>query len=119
MDEEFDLEELLEAFKEQRGVWGNTVPIKKEDNVYNCYITGDIGSPRGYNELHYILEIAKEGDIVKLHINTGGGYIDSAFQIVAGIKKTKAFVIAHIVGTVASAGTIIALSCDEDRKSVV
>ena len=115
MDEEFDLEELLEALREQRGVWGNTVPIKKEDNVYNCYITGDIGSPHGYNELHYVLETAKEGDIVKLHINTGGGYIDSAFQIVAGIKKTKAFVIAHIVGTVASAGTIIALSCDELR----
>jgi len=116
MDEEFDLEELLEAYPNggrSVPIWGRAVPIKKDENIYNCYITGDIGSPHNYNELHYVLETAKEGDVVKLHINTGGGYIDSAFQIVDAIKQTKAFVIGHIVGTVASAGTIIALSCHE------
>jgi len=113
MEYEIDLEEMLEG-KTKNGIWSKTVPIRKVGNTYHCYISGDIGSPDEYNELAHVLEIAEDYNTVILHINTGGGYIDSAFQIVAAIKRSKAeLVVARIVGTVASAGTIIALSCDE------
>ena len=117
-DEELGFEEFLDEIKKhQNNEWSKSVPIKKREEAwvtyYECYLTGDIGSPDNYNELHYVLTTALPGDIVNLHINTGGGYIDSAFQIVDAIKKSQAFVHAHIVGTVASAGTIVALSCDE------
>lgn len=113
MEYEIDLEEMLEG-KTKNCIWDKTVPIRKVGNTYHCYISGDIVSPDAYNELTHVLEVAEAYHTIILHINTGGGYIDSAFQIVAAIKRSKAeMVIARIVGTVASAGTIIALSCDE------
>jgi len=113
MEYAIDLEEMLEN-KPKDSIWNKTVPIRKVGKTYHCYISGDIGSPDEYNELTHLLEVVEENNTVILHINTGGGYIDSAFQIVAAIKRSKAeLVVARIVGTVASAGTIIALSCDD------
>lgn len=109
---ELDLNEVLGNTK-KNSVWDKSVPIVKRENSYHCYLTGDIESPDNYNELCYVLESADENATVVLHINTGGGWIDSAFQIIDAIKKSKAFVIARLAGTVASAGTIISLSCDE------
>ena len=96
-------------------VWDRPVPITHDSalGIYNCYVADGISEPANYNELCYILEQAAEGETVILHINTYGGMIDSAFKIIASIKRTKATVVARLTGTVASAGTIIALSCHE------
>ena len=94
-------------------MWDRTVPIAKNGSTYDCYIADDIESPNYYNELCFLLEHANIKDKVVLHLNTNGGYIDSAFKIVASIKRSKAKVIGRLTGTVASAGTIIALSCNE------
>lgn len=48
-----------------------------------------------------------------MYLNTTGGVVDSAFTIANAIKDSAAEVIAILNGTVASAGTIIALSCDD------
>jgi ATP-dependent Clp protease protease subunit len=50
---------------------------------------------------------------VYLNINTPGGIIDSALMVVDAIYKSKAKVVGTLTGTVASAGTIIAMGCDE------
>lgn len=112
---EITLEELLGGgkSKDNSSMWDKHVPIKQNGNVCNAYLAGDVDEPHNYNELCSILEDAKKGDVVILHINTGGGYIDSAFKIISSIKRSKAKVIARLTGTVASAGTIIALSCDD------
>lgn len=96
-------------------VWDRPVPITYDSalGLYNCYVTGDIVDPYAYNEVCYVLEQAAEGETVYLHINTYGGHIDSAFKILSSIKRSKAKVIARCTGTVASAGTIIALSCHD------
>ena len=94
-------------------IWDRTVPIAKNGSTYDCYIADDIDAPNSYNELCFLLEHASPKDTVVLHLNTNGGYIDSAFKIIASIKRSKAKVVARLTGTVASAGTIIALSCKE------
>lgn len=109
---EIDLDKLLNGKKEQT-VWDRPVPIVKVGNTYHCYITDDIESPSNYNELCFLLDTLDDYHAVVLHINTGGGWIDSAFKIIASIKRSRAFVLARLTGTVASAGTIISLSCDE------
>lgn len=96
-------------------VWDRPVPVTYDSalGLYNCYVTGDIVDPYAYNEVCYVLEQAAKGETVYLHINTYGGHIDSAFKIIASIKRSYANVVARCTGTVASAGTIIALSCDD------
>ena len=54
-----------------------------------------------------------EEDTVILHINTSGGLLDGCKTIYDAIKECKATTICKLSGTVASAGTIIALACDE------
>jgi len=52
-------------------------------------------------------------DVIVLHINTGGGSLDGCKTIYDGIKECKATTICKLSGTVASAGTMIALACDK------
>jgi ATP-dependent protease ClpP protease subunit len=109
---ELNLEELL-GKKDKKDVWDDCVPIIKDGLTTHAYMADEIGSPDNYNKLCHELEIAEPDETVVLHLNTGGGYIDSAFKVIASIKRCKAVVVARLTGTVASAGTIIALSCDE------
>lgn len=113
MEYQLDLASMLNST--DHPVWDRPVPITHQEveGVYNCYLTGSIEDPYNYNELCYVLEQAVDGEVVILHINTFGGHIDSAFKIIASIRRCKAKVVARLTGTVASAGTIIALSCQE------
>ena len=96
-------------------IWELDVPVlvSKEEKRLIAYLTDSIGPPAIYNELcHHLGEAGEDWEVV-LHINTGGGILDSAFMIIDAIKSCKADVVARLSGTVASAGTIIALACDE------
>lgn len=109
---ELDLEKLLGKDR-PKDVWDDPVPIIKEDKLIQAYVSDEINAPYTYDKLCHVLETSKADEKVVLHLNTAGGYIDSAFKIIASIKRSKAPVAARLTGTVASAGTIIALSCDE------
>lgn len=105
------IEDIFKADK--YSVWDATVPIVKEDRVTRAYLTDAISEPADYNELCYRLNAATSDDTFYLHINTYGGMIDSAFMICDAIKHSKARVVAHLSGTVASAGTIITMACND------
>ena len=96
-------------------VWELEVPIVVDDQnkTITAYMTGKIEEPNIYNELCYMLTSASEDVTINLHINTPGGIIDSAFMVVQAIKESKAHVVAKLSGTVASAGTLVAMACDE------
>jgi len=96
-------------------IWDLDVPVvvNESGDEITAYITGQIGEPNLYNELCYILSAATENMKVTLHVNTPGGIIDSAFMIVSAIKKSRAQVTGVLTGTVASAGTLISMACDE------
>ena len=101
--------------KEQNRTWDKEVPIIVDEprKAITAFITGAIEEPKQYNELCYSLNIVDEEMTVYLNINTPGGIIDSALMVVDAINKSKAKVIGTLSGTVASAGTIIAMACDE------
>ena len=110
---EISLEDLLGEDKDTKtSVWDRPVPIRKVGKVYHCYISSAIEEPDNYDELCFVLENLSKDDTAYLHINTYGGHIDSAFKVIASINRSQAMVVARLSGTVASAGTIIALSCD-------
>jgi ATP-dependent protease ClpP protease subunit len=60
---------------------------------------------------------ANEVDEFTLVINSPGGILDSAFMVADAITRSQASVSAYVVGTVASAATIVALACDKLEAS--
>lgn len=96
-------------------IWDLEVPIviDNDKNIITAYITSQIAEPSQYNELCYLLSNASKNTRFYIHINTPGGVIDSAFMVVNAIKSSKAHVVGVLTGTVASAGTLISMACDE------
>ena len=110
-----DLIEILQPQDDKNSPFDDYVPIlQSRDTRYTAvYLTDNISYPSEYNKLCFILDNAKPGDIITIHINNGGGVIDSAFQIINSMKNSKAHIIGKLSGTVASASTVIALCCHE------
>ncbi len=106
-------EQMFELPKDSTRVWDLAVPIVVNKNRIDAYITDEISEPSDYNELCYLLNVASPAETFYLHINTPGGIIDSAFHLIDAIETSAARVIAILTGTVASAGTIITLACDD------
>ena len=94
-------------------VWDLYVPIVSNKNTVHVYLTDGIDEPSFYNELCHSLYCADESDTFYFHINTPGGMLDTTFMLLDAMRNSKAHIIGHLTGTVASAGTIIALTCDE------
>lgn len=96
-------------------IWDLPVPVvvNEEEKQIDIHLTGAIEEPFLYNEMCHHLKNASSDYTVNLYINTPGGIIDSAFMIAEAIKRSKAKVVGHLSGTVASAGTIITMVCDE------
>jgi len=105
----------FDAITPSARIWESEVPIiiDQANNAVTAYLTGQISEPNHYNELCHMLNNADESTSFTIHLNTPGGIIDSAFMIAASIKKSQAHVNAELSGTVASAGTIICMACDD------
>ena len=104
---------VIELPRDVTRVWDLAVPCIVEGKTTHIYLTDEIGMPSEYNESCFKLKSAKKTDKFVIHLNTPGGLIDSAFMLIDAIKSSKASISAELYGTVASAGTIIALACPE------
>jgi ATP-dependent protease ClpP protease subunit len=104
-----DIAELLQP--KPLSVWDKYVPIIETPTGFRAYLTDEVAAPGEYNELCDKIITAQRHQTIELYINTPGGTIDSALMVIDAIAATKAKVTAHLSGTVASAGTILALAC--------
>ena len=109
-----DIFELAaEVPKKTGSVWEDHIPIARNGREIDAYIMAEIVNPIEYNELCHLLRNATSKEVIRLHINTPGGRLDSATMIIDAIAASDAYVIGVLSGSVASAGTMIALACDE------
>lgn len=92
-------------------VFDNYVPMITNKHTTTVYLTDVIEAPSLYNELCYKLDNASPAEEFFIYINTPGGILDAAIMTVNSIRNTAANTTARLSGTVASAGTIIALAC--------
>ena len=103
-------------------VFSNLYPIVESDvdgsKHWDIFIYDEVKHPTEFMEMIHVLNTAKEGDSVTMHLNTPGGYLDSAIAIVGALNTTMASTHVKISGTVASAGTMIALACDTMELAV-
>lgn len=71
------------------------------------YITGPIDDEEDYIDLIDALYNGKPNETIIIHLNTPGGHLDIALQIINAIKVSDAEVITLADGQVASAGSLI------------
>lgn len=76
------------------------------------YLSDEIEEPEKYHQMCQVLRQANEGDTVYIHLNSGGGRIDSTVQIIAAMKECRGDVITVADGIVASAATLLFLAGD-------
>ena len=99
--------------KKTESIWEDHVPIAKNGREIDVYIMTEIVNPIEYSELCHLLRNANSKEVIRIHINTPGGRLDSATMIIDAIAESDAYIIGVLSGSVASAGTMIALACDE------
>ena len=80
-----------------------------------CHIRLDTGikSPEVYQEMLHVINTAKSGDTIYLHLIGNGGLVSSTVQINNVIKQSKAKIITVVEGDVYSVHAFIALMGDE------
>lgn len=75
------------------------------------YLVGPVEEPSEYVEWFEAIRHAGPQDIVKIHINSGGGNVDAALQFLRCLSETEAQTIASVEGSCMSAATMIMLAC--------
>jgi ATP-dependent protease ClpP protease subunit len=61
------------------------IPVKQ----HNFYIYSDIGPPENYIDLIQTIRTADAHDHIYLHLNTGGGHLDTGIAIVSAIAECQ------------------------------
>lgn len=81
-------------------------------NVYKYNLDTTLEEPQDFRDLTQLLDTAEEGDTIIIRINTYGGDIYSMISIINSIQNSRATVVAE-VALASSAGSFIALACDD------
>lgn len=79
--------------------------------LYRFWLDEPIRETSYYRELIQTLLTATEDDIVEIIISNGGGYLETAVNIITAIRSSQAHVHGVIMSECHSAGSMIALAC--------
>lgn len=100
-------------------------PVKQDERIYSrpvanlheFYLTGEIESPEEYIEWFQTIRHASSVDILKFYINSPGGDVFTAIQMIRALQETEATVVMSVEGICASAATMILLQGDSFEVS--
>lgn len=89
------------------------VLTKQEHQNFTAYLLDSIAAPQYYIDLiHTLREADPETSHIDIIINSPGGYLTSAIQLVAAIKQSNVPVTTHLMGEAHSAASMIFLAGD-------
>ena len=80
--------------------------------IFDLYLHDEVGEPDNYLEWFSLLRTCTSNDTVYIHINSFGGYVATAIQLMKAIKESQAIVITSVEGMCLSAATMIFLCAD-------
>jgi len=80
--------------------------------LYTLYLVGEITSPDDYVEWFEIIRNATENDVIKIHINSSGGNLFTAVQLMRVMSESQANILTSVEGACMSAATMVFLSGD-------
>ena len=81
-------------------------------NIFDVYLTGNITEAKDYQDWNQILRTATENDGIVVHINSNGGEIFTAIQLMRSMADSNATICASVEGMCMSAATLIFLCAD-------
>lgn len=77
------------------------------------YISGPIEDPSKYTEMIHQIRTANQNDVVHLHLNTPGGYVNTGVQIISAMRASNGHIVTHLEGEACSMGALLFLTADE------
>lgn len=86
---------------------------ERNSTLARFFLDDDILPARFYRPLLQHLLNAGQDDIVELYINSDGGCLSGAQQIIEGIRMSQASVYAIVTGSCHSAASMIMLNCED------
>lgn len=89
-----------------------TITAQTVAQIYDIYLNGEVGSPSNYVDWCELLNNAAEEDTIRIHINSYGGRVHTAVQLMNAIRNTRACVVTSMEGQCYSAATLIFLAGD-------
>ena len=98
----------------QESSGGSFIKSTRQD-MFSHQVSFDkgIGEPHLYRELINLLYMADENTEFNFFMNTPGGNLSAAMAIIEAMKSSDALIRAIITGECHSAGSMIALNCQE------
>ena len=82
---------------------------KKSAWEFDYYLDGYVTAPSAYRELLHCLNNMQECDSLNIHVNSGGGRLDSTMQLIGAINNSEGNVTVVAAGMAASAASILVL----------
>ena len=80
-------------------------------NQFSFYLF-EVDAPECYQDWFEVIRNAGPDDLIKIHINSPGGRIDTTLQLVRALQDSQATVVTSVEGECASAATIVFLCAD-------
>jgi ATP-dependent protease ClpP protease subunit len=89
----------------------NNIFSKSVTHLHSFYLY-EVEHPEEYTEWFETIRHASQNDIIKIHINSPGGVLTTAIQLMRCLEETEATVICSVEGECMSAATMIFLCAD-------
>jgi len=109
------MSDILKLYLTNKIDKSSVMNLAVDSSTVTIYLQGIVEQDYGINAMDLREAIAKAGDAetIIFNINTPGGSVFESREIIDVIRNVKAKTVAHIGSLCASAGTSIALACNE------
>lgn len=104
-----DGRELAKILGKNRTIWEE----KTLATLLSVYIVGEIDEAEEYLEVFDKIRSAGELDIIRIHINSPGGYLHTAIQFMRCMRESRAKIVISVEGECMSAATLLMLNGHE------
>lgn len=114
------MSDILKLYLTNKIDKSSVMNLAVDSSTVTIYLQGIVEQDYGINAMDLREAIAKAGDAetIIFNINTPGGSVFESREIIDVIRNVKAKTVAHIGSLCASAGTSIALACNEVEMAI-
>lgn len=85
---------------------------RSTSKVYDLYLNNNIESAENYKEWNQLFRSATPNDVIYMHINSYGGDLNTAIQMVRAMRECEGTIVTSIEGACMSAATVLFLQGD-------
>lgn len=79
-------------------------------NCIDYYLDGEIEDVSEYRDILHVLRNASQNDLIRIFVDSPGGYLDTALAFIDAFENTDAELVVVVTGKAYSAGSLIALA---------